>query len=270
MVELAKARVRRSFDFSASTYDAYAEFQSELADKLFQRAEEYGGKNRRYGMIADLGCGSGAMVTRMAGSEKFEEMVSLDLSYNMTAEAKSNNGERSFCLQADAESLPLRTNSCDLIVSNLMLQWTDSCDLFFKEAYGTLKPGGLLFATTLGPGTFREIRDAMTSAGIALGKNIGSDSFVSFESEEEVRKQAQSLGFEIKVEREIFQKNYESVASLLRSLKKTGVQTGVGLSGFGLGRRRLMARFEEEYFSKYAAPDGIPITYEALFITAQR
>ena len=105
------------------------------------------------------------MITRMARSENFGKMVGIDLSYNMTAEARSNCGERSFCLQADAESLPLKTGSCDLVVSNLMLQWTDSSALFFGEAKKALKPGGLLLATTLGPATFREIRDAMTSAG---------------------------------------------------------------------------------------------------------
>ena len=60
---------------------------------------------------------------------------------------------------ADAQALPLRDGSVDLIVSNLMLQWCDP-DAVFAEFRRVLAPSGLLSFSAFGPDTLSELRTA--------------------------------------------------------------------------------------------------------------
>lgn len=275
MSQLLKERVRHSFDMSAQTYDAYADFQLELAGALYQRAEEAAQKAKRpINITADLGCGPGELTARLSdNSEKFGTVIGLDLSFEMTrAASKKKRGTAFYLTQADAEFLPIKSGSCDLVTSNLMLQWTESSAKFFAEVKRVLSPGGFCIATTLGPLTFHEIRESMTAAGGAVGREVGDETFMRFDSVDCLMQTASDAGLKISIERTCYQRAYGDIQALLRVLKKIGAQGGgsTGLGRFGLGRRRLMKRFFEEYAKRFSSPLGISITYEALFITAKR
>jgi len=61
---------------------------------------------------------------------------------------------------AEPEALPLANASCDLIFSNLALQWCTDLELVFAEFRRVLKPGGALLFSTLGPDTLLELRQS--------------------------------------------------------------------------------------------------------------
>ena len=63
-------------------------------------------------------------------------------------------------LAADAEALPLRSASQDLLFSSLALQWCPQLPLALNEAFRVLKPGGCMAFNTLVAGTLVELREA--------------------------------------------------------------------------------------------------------------
>jgi malonyl-CoA O-methyltransferase len=123
--------VRRSFDRASRTYDAAAAVQGEV------RAREL---KRRY---------PGAQV------------IALDSSLAMLhASASQQRFLRKFSpVGADAHRLPLRSQSFDLVLSNLLLEWCHDPDVVLAEVARVLRPKGLFTFTTLGPDTLKEVRD---------------------------------------------------------------------------------------------------------------
>ena len=57
----------------------------------------------------------------------------------------------------EAERLPLSTHCVDLVLSNVALPWFDPVDQALAECLRTLRPGGLVLLSTVGPGTLKEL-----------------------------------------------------------------------------------------------------------------
>ena len=72
---------------------------------------------------------------------------------------------RQHYLCADAESLPLRDATIDLVFSSLMLQWCHDLDAVFSGIRQVMRPGGLLLFSSLGPDTLMELRESWREAG---------------------------------------------------------------------------------------------------------
>ena len=85
----------------------------------------------------DLGCGTGLVAEAL--QERSGKVWGLDLSYPMLAKARSRIGSR--VLQGEAESLPLRSASLDLIVCRQVLHYTREAEVLC-EAARVLRPGG--------------------------------------------------------------------------------------------------------------------------------
>jgi malonyl-CoA O-methyltransferase len=64
----------------------------------------------------------------------------------------------------DLNAMPLEGVAFDLVWSNLTLQWLNDLPRAFAEFRRTLKVGGLLTFTTLGPDTLKELRGAFARA----------------------------------------------------------------------------------------------------------
>src|SRR4029453_10198211 len=60
---------------------------------------------------------------------------------------------------ADAQRLPLRSQSFDLVLSNLLLEGGPDPDTALAEAARVRRPKGLFMFTTVGPDTLEEVRD---------------------------------------------------------------------------------------------------------------
>lgn len=71
---------------------------------------------------------------------------------------------RSAVVQAKAESLPFADGSLDLVYSNLLLPWIDDLPGCLAGIARILRKNGLFIFSTLGPDSFREIRQAWGDA----------------------------------------------------------------------------------------------------------
>ena len=77
-----KSAVRRSFSAAASTYDANAFLQREVADRLFERLEYIKLQPAR---VLDLGCGTGTVTRELAARFPAATIVACDLALPILA-----------------------------------------------------------------------------------------------------------------------------------------------------------------------------------------
>jgi malonyl-CoA O-methyltransferase len=154
---LDRQQMRRAFDRAADTYDAAAELQYEIGDRLIERMDFIRIKPRR---ILDLGAGTGKFTAALMQRYRTADVVALDIAPGMLAHSRRRGGwlRKPYCVCADAERLPFVDDSFDFVFSNLMLQWCGDLGRAFTELRRVLAPGGLLMFTTFGPDTLMELR----------------------------------------------------------------------------------------------------------------
>ena len=113
--------------------------------------------------ILDLGAGTGAAGRVLAHRFRKADVVSVDPVVSLLRRARSRAPRwfsRHRYVAAEAERLPLPSRSLDLIVSILAIPWFVSVSDALAECLRTLRPGGLLLLSTLGPDTLKELTSA--------------------------------------------------------------------------------------------------------------
>jgi ubiquinone/menaquinone biosynthesis C-methylase UbiE len=126
--------------------------------------------------VLDAGCGTGPDLGTLQKTYPAAQIVGMDASSAMLAEAKtpapamrSLNQMLSRLMPAragvdllcgDFGSLPFGPNSIDLVWSNLALHWHPQPDRVFAEWRRVLRVDGLLMFSNFGPDTFKELRAA--------------------------------------------------------------------------------------------------------------
>jgi malonyl-CoA O-methyltransferase len=154
---LDPARVRRSFDKAAKTYDAAAGVPTEIRNRLLERLDLVKLQPK---VVLDLGAGTGHSSKALKHRYKSADVVAVDLSPAMLVESDKRQSwlRRFHRVAANAHRLPFKDGSAQLVFSNLMLEWCHDPDAVFQEIRRVLQPGGLLTFATLGPDTLRELR----------------------------------------------------------------------------------------------------------------
>ena len=143
-----KARVRTSFNRAANSYDAAAVLQKRVREEMLDRLGLINIKPFTIGnpAILDAGCGTGAGSFSLQKRFKKAQVVSLDIAYNMLQKTASQQPflqkilHKPQLICADIESLPIASNSINLLWSNLALQWCNDLDAAFNEAARVLLP----------------------------------------------------------------------------------------------------------------------------------
>lgn len=165
--------VAKHFNRAANSYDAAAVLQQEVANRL---AERFPLVKLQPEHIIDLGAGTGFLATHLLQQYPSAQVWAIDLSEGMLKHCQQNLVARPHWLQhlnpfrqksiplalinADAYRLPFADASVDMLVSSLMLQWCDDLSWVLAECRRVLKPDGVIFLSTLGPDTLKEIRAA--------------------------------------------------------------------------------------------------------------
>ena len=143
---LDKKQIRRNFDCAVNTYDKYAVLQREIACRLDERFEFIKINPQR---IVDLGVGTGQVSIALAKRFKKSQIIGMDISLEMAKAFfrrlpwRNRFSGRISSICADIEASPLLSDSCELLVSSLTLQWCNDLERVFAEAKRILKPGGL-------------------------------------------------------------------------------------------------------------------------------
>jgi len=150
--------VRRSFDRASRTYDGSAAVQAEIRTRLLERLDIV---RLQPTAVLDLGAGTGHASRQLKRRYPSAQVVALDSSLAMLREsARQQRFLRRFApVCADAHRLPLQSQSFDLVLSNLLVEWCHDPDAVFAEVARVLRPKGLFTFTTVGPDTLKEVRE---------------------------------------------------------------------------------------------------------------
>ena len=160
-----RVAVRRLFARAGDGDPAFERVMRDAQDALLERLEGIRIAPRR---ILDLGAGTGAVARRVAHRFRGAEVLSVDPVPVLLRRARERAPRwfsRHRHVAGDAERLPLATHCVDLIVSNVAMPWFDPVDDALTECLRTLRPGGLLLLSTLGPGTLKELAAAWSGGG---------------------------------------------------------------------------------------------------------
>lgn len=248
-----KDLVREAFARAASHYDAVAAFQREAGRRLLDLSATIAPPRR----VLDAGCGTGHGLALLARCWPASELLALDFAAPMLQQA----GTRGAAVCADIEKLPLGGASIDLVWSNLALQWCD-LDRAMNEFVRVLSAGGHLAATTLGPGTFVELRRAFYGVDAFRHTN-------DFIDEHVLRATLAKSGLlPVKLHREPVTVHYPDLRTLLASVRDLGANRVTShLRRRGLMGKSAWQRFADNY-ARLATSQGLPLTYDTYFLLA--
>jgi malonyl-CoA O-methyltransferase len=121
-------------------------------------------------VVVDLGSGPGLGTTALRRKYRGAQVLAVDADFVHALAARRRQRFWRGCdaICADACTLPLRSQSVDLLFSNLLLPHCSSPPRLFAQVQRVLRPGGLVVFSTLGPGALQHLRarraDAAASA----------------------------------------------------------------------------------------------------------
>jgi len=239
-----KTRIKDSFSKSAKDYDRWADVQYQMVEKIVN------GLNREYKNILDLGSGTGILTSNISQKFPLARIAGLDLAPGMIDFSRSKiNQPQVVFLLGDAEEMPFKHHSFDLVVSSAALQWMD-IGRVFKEVERVLCPGGEFFFTTFGPATLQEVK----KAGLSINP---------FPDQHEIEGKLSKLFKEVQFISETVIEHYQDVYALFYHLRKIGAQNPSEVKAKGLLTRKKISNL-------FPQGEELRITYEIYFVKCKK
>lgn len=257
-----KRQVKRAFERAAERYDNYAQLQYEIGNRMLSRLDYITITPRR---ILDIGAGTGSITHELSRRFANTPVIALDIAEAMLRRARARQhgllarllGKTRYVC-GDAEQLPLANDSIDFIFSNVSLQWCNQLDRVFGECYRTLSGGGLLFFSSFGPDTLKELR--------ACWGTVDNYNHVNaFIDMHDIGDALIRAGFQSPVlDVEHFTLTYDDIDRLMRELKAIGAHNVTAGRPRGLtGKQRLAA--VRRCYERYRQQGRLPASYEAIY-----
>jgi SAM-dependent methyltransferase len=122
-----------------SEAERYAQSRPYFHPLAIDRAKEAIGLEKDVSLALDVACGTGQSAVALTSIAK--QVIGVDISWNMLANAKRN--ERVRYVRARAEALPFQSSLAPLMSTALAFHWFDR-DQFLHEAWRVLCPKGWL------------------------------------------------------------------------------------------------------------------------------
>jgi malonyl-CoA O-methyltransferase len=259
-----KARVRASFSRAADSYDAAAVLQKKVREEMLDRLSLI---NIAPNTILDAGCGTGLGSFALQRKFKSAQLVSLDIAFGMlqkTAEQrpfmqKILHKEKLVC--ADIESLPIVSNSINLLWCNLALQWCNDLDAAFNEVARVLQPDGLFMFSTFGPDTLKELRAASYNGHTHVSRFIDMH---------DIGDALTRAGFSAPVlDVEHYTLTYDDVKGVMKDLKSIGAHNATQGRARGLQGKGFLHNLTQQY-EQFRTQGKLPATFEVIYGHAWR
>lgn len=262
-----RGKVGKSFNRHADAYDRFASVQQRVVRRLMELLEAHITVAPRAAL--DIGCGTGALSAALVARYPQTMCCGLDLAFNMVCQANAKNGEVCLFVNGDAESLPFRRASFDLVVSASTLQWLNSLDGCIEECRRVVTKDGLIAMAFFGGSTLWELQESYREAltRCASGDDPRIRRLHRFMEVAEVRQALDRLGLgQALVTSEIEIDLHPDVKGLLTSIKGIGAGTASRGGTGGLGWRGILSDMSEHYRRRFLADGMIPATYEVIYL----
>lgn len=200
---------------SATTFSAANVLHRQVGSNLIERLQPITLKPKR---ILDLGCGTGELITELHTLYPEAKIVGLDFAAERLAIAAEQHPDVQFeC--APFYDAPFEPRSFDLIVSNLVLHWSDALAEDLKSIFRLLNIEGVFIFSFYGPDTFKN-----------AGKSLGN--FYDMHDVGDALVRAQFNDPVLDIER--FTLDYDDQANIVQDLTDNGELALVDLVDSGL------------------------------------
>jgi len=265
--QISKSRVANSFSRAAISYDGSAQLQRAVGDELLalciaQMAKQAVTKEPL--SVLDLGCGTGYFSKKLHEQFLNAEFLCLDIAQGMLEHAKEVRGNKPYqWICADAESLPLKASSIDILFSSLALQWCENLEQLFAEISRVLAPGGHVFLSSLGPNSLFELREAWAS----VDNNVHVNQFVAYQ--DMVDNLPSDLSVELIVER-AHVLEYEKLNQLTSDLKNIGAHNMNAGEAKGLTGRQKIRELKSNYEAYRQKNGKLPASYDVYYLCLKK
>lgn len=269
LIPVSTRQVRQHFSLHANEYDCYALVQKRVVAGLIARLiARLPDDLSSYHLALDIGTGTGDLAHKLQERAPALPLLVADIAHAMTCTAATRVATVA-AFDADAEALPLRSASLDLVLSASMYQWVNDLPRAFTEVQRVLQPGGLFAFALFGAGTLRELRSAYNAALAAEGRATSSH-MQRFPDEKTVAAALQVAGLTVELELQDELEEHPDVPHLLRSLKRIGAQNAASQRPAGLSGRKTTERMMAIYQERFGSDGCIPATYQVIYGLARK
>ena len=253
-----KRQVAASFSRAAASYDSVAELQRAVGHALLARLPAACAPQR----WLDMGCGTGYFSRVLGERWPASQGIALDIAEGMLNHARPLGGASQF-IAGDAERLPLKADSVQLLFSSLAVQWCGHFEAVLDEASRVLQPGGALAFASLCVGTLDELRESWRAADGMVHVN-------RFRTFEVYQRLCAASGLRVvSLERRAHVLHYPDVRSLTHELKALGAHNlNPGRPGGLTGRSRMVALVDA--YERFRQPLGLPATYQVVYAVLEK
>jgi SAM-dependent methyltransferase len=223
--------------------------------------ERLGAVLRKFERAVDLASPTDAVRRVLRESGLVSSIVALD-------EIADRSMGDALRIVGDAEALPFRENSLDLVVSALALQLVNDLPGTFIQVCRALKPDGLFLAALLGGDTLVELRQAFAAAETEVEHGV-SPRVAPFSDVRAVGMLLQRAGFALPVvDVEKLTVRYDSPFALLRDLRRMGAANALTERRRAPLRRATLMRMTQIYVERFADADGrVRATFEIVWLS---
>lgn len=159
-----------SYKTRTRIHDLYSIPKVDFVDWVLARYDWHGNEH-----ILDLGSGPGLYFEQVRARLPRGRLVGADLSIGMARKAKKA-GDADLVVNADAQDLPFKKRTFDVILANHMLFHVPDIDQALHEIHRLLKPTGSLIASTNSRDTMPELEQLIRYSYSLLGaRNVDID-----------------------------------------------------------------------------------------------
>ncbi len=245
-----------SFQLAATTYKKSAVVQKEIGTRLMERLQYFKIQPEH---ILDLGAGPGVFTLGLKKMYPKASVIAFDISINMLKQIRYRLRRYKQSIAGDMVALPFADNQFDFVFANQVLHWASDLSACLGEIRRVLKPGGLLLFSSLGPDTFKEIRESW-----ALVDDYGhANEFMDMHLLGDALMRSQFM--DVVVDMEYLTTRYRGVVELVRDLKAQGVKNTHQQKAPGLTSPRRWRAFVKAYEHYRDEEALLPLTYEVVY-----
>ena len=247
-----------AFNAQAKHYDKASKVQNEIGQRLLERLDLLTMQPNR---VLDLGCGTGTFTKLLKKKYPKARVVGVDIALEMLKHARHKQSilKKWPLINTSMDTLPFADQSFDLIFSNQVIHWSSPMQQVFKELYRILNIEGCLMFSTLGPDTFKELKQAWGQ----VDEYQHTNEFADMHDVGDYLLQEHFV--DPVVDMEMLTVQYKTPTQLLKSLKAQGVKNINTARRKGLTPPSKMKAFIKYYEQNHADMNKIPLTYEVVY-----
>lgn len=260
---IKKQSIAQSFSRAAKKYDAVAYVQTRIGNQLLAGLPLKGDSAALTAL--DVGCGTGLLTQKL--TQHAHHVIAVDIAAGMLRFAKGRDTDQEIkgFVCADAESLPFKVGSIDLIYSNYALQWCENFSGMLQGVHALLKPGGRFVFSIPVENTLHELK---TSWQIADPQYDHVNPFYNVNDVEVLLHQQAFNVLDMQESTDVI--CYPSVRALTNELKQIGAHVIVRNRFQALtGKQKITSMLNA--YEAFRLDDGLlPATWHSLLVCVQK